>query len=108
MTSDKGRGPSNPRHGRDSQWLTLPGLKRVLVVVHTEVYGQRLRDLLPLLESDLRVQVDFTIAPHAFNGGAARALRVLGATVVPWEEALRHEFDLVLAAGSQGVEQLRG
>ncbi|NGO11671.1 hypothetical protein G5C60_29770 [Streptomyces sp. HC44] len=86
----------------------MPGCKRVLVVVHTEVYGQRLRDLLPLLESDLRIQVDFTIAPHAFNAGAARSLHALGSSVLPWPQALDTEFDLVLAAGSQGVEQLHG
>ncbi|GGV04010.1 hypothetical protein [Streptomyces spectabilis] len=91
-----------------TQWLTLPGCKRVLVVVHTEVYGQRLGDLLPLLESDLRVQVDFTVAPHAFNAGAPRSLKALGAPVLPWRAALRGDFDLVLAAGSQGVERLRG
>ncbi|MFF9346030.1 hypothetical protein [Streptomyces sp. NPDC014734] len=77
------------------------------MVVHTEVYGQRLRDLLPLLAGDLRVQVSFTIAPHAFNNGAAHSLPDLGATVVPWEEAVRTPFDLAVAAGSQGVEQLR-
>lgn len=91
-----------------AQWLTLSGCKRVLVVIHTEVYGRRLRDLLPLLESDLRVQVDFTIAPHAFNAGAERSLHGLDSTVLPWEAALRTGYDLVLAAGSQGVERLRG
>lgn len=91
-----------------SQWLTLPGCKRVLVVVHTEVYGQRLRDVLPLLESDLRIQVDFTIAPHAFNAGAARSLPWAHGSPLPWKEALARRYDLVLAAGSQGVEALRG
>ncbi|MER5253219.1 hypothetical protein [Streptomyces sp. NPDC002855] len=99
---------TRPASPRSAQWLTLPGCKRVLVVVHTEVYGRRLRDLLPLLEADLRVQVDFTIAPHAFNAGAERSLRDLDSAVLPWEVALRAEYDLVLAAGSQGVEQLRG
>lgn len=97
-----------PGSGHDAQWLTLTDCKRVLVVVHTEVYGGRLRDLLPLLESDLRIQTHFTIAPHAFNAGAERVLRALGDTVLPWEAALRMEFDLVLAAGSQGVHRLRG
>ncbi|MEV8361929.1 hypothetical protein [Streptomyces niveus] len=91
-----------------SQWQTLSGQKKVLVLVHTEVYGRRLHDLLPLLESDLRIEVVFTVAPHAFNDGAARFLRTLGATVLPWQEAVRTEFDLVLAAGSRGMEQVRG
>ncbi|MGA4846009.1 hypothetical protein ACOBQB_07005 [Streptomyces sp. G5(2025)] len=94
--------------GHDSQWLTLTHCKRVLVVVHTEVYGSRLRDVLPLLESDLRIQTHFTIAPHAFNAGAERTLRALNSAVLPWEEAVRREFDLVLAAGSQGIDRLRG
>lgn len=77
------------------------------MVVHTEVYGQRLRDLLPLLAGDLRIQVAFTIAPHAFNDGAVHALPGPGSTVIPWEEAVRTDFDLAVAAGSQGMEQLR-
>lgn len=115
--SVSGQGPSGrrtpsserlPAPGRASQWVTVPACRRILIVVHTEVYGQRLRDLLPLLEADLRVQVDFTIAPHAFNSGAARALQAMGGAALPWREALRTEFDLVLAAGSQGVDRLRG
>lgn len=90
-----------------AQWVTLPGCKKVLIVVHTEVYGQRIQDLLPLLEADLRIQVAFTVAPHAFNEGAARLVRRLGAPVMPWSQAVRTSFDLALAAGSQGIEQLR-
>lgn len=89
------------------RWRTVPARKTVLVLVHTEVYGRRLQDLLPLLASDLRIEVVFTIAPHAFNGGVARYLRGLGATVIPWAEAVRTTFDLALAAGSQGMEQVR-
>ncbi|MEV6327043.1 hypothetical protein [Streptomyces sp. NPDC051909] len=90
-----------------AQWVTLAGCRKVLVVVHTEVYGRRLLDVLPLLASDLRVQVAFTVAPHAFNGGTRRALHGVGEVVLPWEEAVRTEFDLALAAGSQGTERLR-
>ncbi|MFJ5302416.1 hypothetical protein [Streptomyces sp. NPDC088350] len=111
MKSDIGAGtaPAAPTNAAGvSQWLTLPGCKRVLVVVHTEVYGQRLRDVLPLLDSDLRIQVDFTIAPHAFNAGAARSVPSAHVGLLPWEEALSRRYDLVLAAGSQGVEGLRG
>ncbi|MFD8596284.1 hypothetical protein ACFV1L_14930 [Kitasatospora sp. NPDC059646] len=89
-------------------WATLPDRKRVLAVVQTEVYGRRLLELCELLGSDLRVQVVFTVAPHAFNDGVAAFLMRLGGTVVPWEEAVRTEFDLILAAGSRGIEQLRG
>ncbi|MCK7623142.1 hypothetical protein MUU72_08530 [Streptomyces sp. RS10V-4] len=100
-------GPSGALQRNPGQWLTLPGCKKILFIIHTEVYGKRLCDLLPLLESDFRVQVAFTLAPHAFNSGADRLLRSLGAAVLPWEEAVRTDFDLALAAGSQGTEQVR-
>ncbi|MFI9788232.1 hypothetical protein ACIHEI_32710 [Kitasatospora sp. NPDC051984] len=89
-------------------WATLPNCKRVLAVVHTEVYGQRLREVCELLGSDLRVQVVFTVAPHAFNDGVAAFLMRLGGTVVPWDEAVRTEFDLILVAGPRGIDQLHG
>ncbi|MGK4585586.1 hypothetical protein [Kitasatospora sp. HPMI-4] len=90
------------------QWATLNDCKRVLVAVHTLVYGQRLQDIFELLRADLRVQVVFTVAPHAFNAGVDAFLRTLGAAVLPWEEAVRSEFDLALAAGSQGIERIQG
>ncbi|GLW52384.1 hypothetical protein [Kitasatospora phosalacinea] len=89
-------------------WATLLDRKRVLAVVHTVVYGQRLREVCELLAADLRVQVVFTVAPHAFNEGVAAFLMGLGGTVVPWEQAVETEFDLVLAAGSRGIERVRG
>ncbi|MEU6535667.1 hypothetical protein [Streptomyces sp. NPDC047000] len=88
-------------------WLTVRGCKRVLVVVHTVTFAQRLREVFGLLHADLRVQVVFTAAPHAFGSGVAQFLHGLGITTVPWEEALRAEFDLVLAAGSRGLHELR-
>ncbi|MFF4289744.1 hypothetical protein ACFY0R_31225 [Streptomyces sp. NPDC001633] len=89
------------------EWLTLPGRKRVLVVVHTVTYGKRLQEVCCLLESDLRVQVVFTAPPHPFSDGVARLFERLGGAVLPWEEAVRMEFDLALAAGPRGVEQVR-
>ncbi|WP_329562872.1 hypothetical protein [Kitasatospora sp. NBC_01266] len=82
--------------------------KKVLVVIHTQVYGMRIKDLLVLFHGDLRVSVVFTVAPHAFNDGTERVLAALGGTVLPWQCAIATEFDLILTAGSQGMEQLRG
>ena len=90
-----------------SEWRTVSVRKTVLVLVHTAVYGRRLQDILALLESDLRIEIVFTVAPHAFNSGVAEFLSGLGATVLPWSEAVRMPFDLALAAGSQGMEQVR-
>ncbi|MGW7577705.1 hypothetical protein [Streptomyces sp. NPDC054765] len=89
------------------EWLTLPGRKRILVIVHTVTYGKRLQEVFSLLESDLRVQVVFTAPPHPFGEGVARLLERLGSAVLPWDEAVRMEFDLALAAGPRGVEQVR-
>jgi hypothetical protein len=101
-------GPTGPVMRGPERWFTLSGGKNVMVVVHTVVYGQRLRDVFELLRSDLRIQVRFTIAPHAFNPGVRAFLDALGAQVVPWAEAVASDHDLVLAAGSRGIEQLHG
>ncbi|MFG3019424.1 hypothetical protein ACGFZQ_12895 [Streptomyces sp. NPDC048254] len=79
----------------------------MLVIVHTEVYGKRLEDVLPLLEADLRLQVEFTVAPHPFNDGAERLVRRLGGSILPWAQAVRERFDLALAAGARGIDQVR-
>ncbi|MFJ6616872.1 hypothetical protein ACIQOW_04710 [Kitasatospora sp. NPDC091335] len=107
--------PTNGEHAattaawsNNGPWETLRDRKEVLVVAQTMVYAKRLHDFYALLASDLRIHVQFTVAPHTFNGGTAEVLRALGGTVLPWEQAVRHEFDLVLAAGSQGIEQLHG
>ncbi|MFE3646318.1 hypothetical protein ACFXO2_00450 [Streptomyces sp. NPDC059152] len=89
------------------QWSTVQDCKRVLVVVHTLAYAQRLAEVFGLLEADLRVQVVFTAAPHAFGDGVSAYLRGLGIATVPWEQAIRTEFDLALAAGSRGVHEVR-
>nr|WP_246531193.1 hypothetical protein [Streptomyces bathyalis] len=89
------------------QWLTIRNCKTVLVVVHTIPYAQRLRDVFRLLESDFRIQVVFTVAPHPLGDGIAEYLRQLGISTVPWNQAVSAQFDLALAAGSRGVHQLR-
>ncbi|CAM5339669.1 hypothetical protein [Streptomyces abikoensis] len=106
MSDTHGRPEPLPEAG--DRWLTLPGRKRVLVVVHTVTYGQRLRDVFALLEDDLRIQLVFTAAPHALGGGTGCFLQELGAAVLPWQEAVRTRFDLALAAGSRGIEKVRG
>jgi hypothetical protein len=96
--------PVGPDAGR---WITRTGCKTVLVVVHTVTMGQRLTKLLPLFETDQRVQVVFTAGPHAFGNGVARLLRRLDGLVIPWEQATTIPFDLALAAGYPSVHELR-
>ncbi|WP_262387359.1 hypothetical protein [Streptomyces sp. TRM49041] len=76
-------------------------------MAHTITYGKRLLDVVPLLESDFRIQVVFTVPPHELGDGTARFLHGAGSAVVPWEEAVRTEFDLALAAGPRHMDEVR-
>lgn len=89
------------------QWISVADQKAVLAVVHTLVYAERLRRVVELIESDFRVQVVYTVAPHAFGAGLARSLEGQGVTVIPWEQAVRTRFDLALAAGSRGMHLIQ-
>lgn len=86
--------------------VTVPGCRKVLVIVPSVVAGTRLLDLLPLLDSDFRVQVYFTLPEPC--GHTAKFLTSIGALVVPWEMASQHEFDLVLAASYRRVDRAPG
>jgi hypothetical protein len=86
--------------------VTVPGCRKVLVIIPSVVAGTRLLDLLPLLDSDFRVQVYFTQPDPC--GSTARFLTAVGALVIPWEMASQHEFDLVLAASFRYVDRAPG
>lgn len=88
------------------QWTTRTGCKTVLVVVHTVTTGQRLADVVRLLECDLRIQAIFTAAPDVFSNGVADLLRDLGGVVISWDQATRMVFDLALAAAYGSVREL--
>ncbi|MEU6146439.1 hypothetical protein ABZ848_39605 [Streptomyces sp. NPDC047081] len=88
------------------RWATRRTRRRVLVVVHTMIAGQRLLDTIRLLEGDVRVQVFFTQAPDVFGNGVAEFLDGLGGLVLPWSQAVQTVFDLALAAGHGGLHEL--
>jgi hypothetical protein len=92
--------------GLDAQRGQTMGYQRtVLVVVHTVTAGTRLVDVVPLLETDLRVQVVFTYAPSALiSGGVREYLECLGGVVVSWQLATQMRFDLALAASDGLLE----
>lgn len=93
--------------GLDAErWITRTGCKTVLAVVHTVTSGQRLIDVVRLLESDLRIQVVFTAAPDVFSNGVNDLLRDLGGVVISWEQATRMVFDLALAAAYGSLHEL--
>ncbi|MGH3762524.1 hypothetical protein [Actinophytocola sp.] len=71
--------------------------------------GTRLLDLIPLLEADFRVQVALTI-PHAGEEwhGLDTFARETGMLIVPWHQATRLDWDLVLTASHRHIDQLHG
>jgi hypothetical protein len=99
-------GLARPTHLTREQWLTVRGCKKILAIASTLTYAQRLFDVFPLLASDMRVEVSFTVAPHPFGEGITRYLHGLGCPVLPWEEAVRSEFDLALAAGWEDIDRV--
>ncbi|MFJ3214965.1 translation initiation factor 2 [Kitasatospora sp. NPDC086801] len=59
--------------------------------------------MLPVFLGDPRITTRFTLAPGSdFDAEALAALDRSGARTVPWEEALRADHDLVLAASPKG------
>ncbi|TCO60555.1 hypothetical protein [Actinocrispum wychmicini] len=89
--------------------VTRSGLRNVLVLVPHLVAGTRLLDLLRLFEGDKRVQVVFTVpSTLATWRGAAELVVAQGGVLLPWHQATQTGFDLVLAAGSLGVFDVRG
>jgi hypothetical protein len=79
----------------------------VLVVAHHLTAATRLMDVVPLLESDQRVQVVYTVAPSSlFAAGTEKFLKRLGGVVVPWRQATEVRFDLAIAASHGLLEQL--
>lgn len=80
----------------------------VLVVVHHMTAASRLADIVPLLESDRRIQVVFTQAPTGICAGwVEEYLARQEAIVIPWHQATRTPFDLAIAASNGHLERLR-
>lgn len=88
------------------RWTTRRATRRVLAVVHTVTAGQRLLEAVRLLEGDPRMQVYFTTGPDVFTYGVHEFLTEIGASALPWSEAVRTRFDLALAAAHGGLHEL--
>ncbi|WP_371782097.1 hypothetical protein [Streptosporangium subroseum] len=78
----------------------------MLVIVHTVTSGQRLLDTVRLLDSDLRIQVVFTMAPDVFSNGVAQFISSLGAVSLPWLQATQQRFDLAIAASLGALHEI--
>ncbi|MFD2414837.1 hypothetical protein [Amycolatopsis pigmentata] len=93
------------RHGLP--WLTRTGCKQVLVMMDQIVSGTRLLDLLPLLEADHRVQVVFTVPEPPESWHASHEfVEAQGGVVIPWSQARHLRFDLAVAAGQFGLDEI--
>jgi hypothetical protein len=93
--------------GLDAErWVTRTTCRTVLVAVHTVVTGQRLVDIVGLVEADPRIQVVWTRGETAFPRGVSEFLRGIGAFEIPWRQAVHERFDLALAAAPSGLAQL--
>jgi hypothetical protein len=89
---------------------TLECQRTVLAVVHHLTAATRLADIVPLLESDRRVQVVFTWAPGSLApvmpAEVREFLRRLDGVVLPWQQAAEVRFDLAIAAARPSLERL--
>ncbi|WP_027946963.1 hypothetical protein [Amycolatopsis taiwanensis] len=97
----------NPVGRRGVPWLTRTGCKQVLVMMDQMVAGTRLLDLLPLLEVDHRVQVVFTVPEPPESWRASHEfVEAQGGVVIPWSQARHLRFDLAIAAGQFGIDEV--
>ncbi|MFE6615200.1 hypothetical protein [Amycolatopsis sp. NPDC057786] len=87
---------------KTANWATVAVRRRVLVIAHNVTTVTRLLDVLPAFENDFRVQVVFTCAKDPFQHGLRELLDTVGVAVIPWAEAERYEFDLVVTASHHG------
>ncbi|MFE4827249.1 hypothetical protein [Streptomyces sp. NPDC056672] len=106
VTSLEAHWPPVPVRLDVERWATRRIRRRVLAVVHTVTAGQRLLDVIRLLEGDARVQVFFTSAPDVFSNGVASFLEELKGLVLPWSQAVQLSFDLALAAAHGSLHEL--
>ncbi|HEV2790037.1 MAG TPA: hypothetical protein VGV69_01895, partial [Solirubrobacterales bacterium] len=89
----------------------MPFKKTVLALARTFNTTVRLLDVLPELLHDHRIQVLFALSDERspFDDGTVELVREMGGRMVPWEQALATEFDLIIGASfTGGFRQLRG
>lgn len=98
-----------PRHRIVERWITRPDCRLIAVPLPHDQAINRALDVLPVVESDHRVQVVFTTPATGFQwAGMEVAAQELGGLWVPWRQALQLPFDLVLAPCHWGARDLTG
>ncbi|GAA3525954.1 hypothetical protein GCM10022222_06130 [Amycolatopsis ultiminotia] len=88
-------------------WTTIHPERRVLVVAHHVTALLRLLDVLPVFDSDTRIQLVFSWnGSDPFSHGLHQYLDHLGVIVIPWSQAIDTDFDLVIAANHGGLTEI--
>ena len=85
------------------RWDTVGVSRLLLAVARTVTSVNRLLDVLPVVGADPRVQVVFTVADGSqFHDGVVDRVRAAGFRLIPWRQAARLRFDLVISASDKG------
>ncbi|MFC8077173.1 hypothetical protein ACFUN8_16785, partial [Streptomyces sp. NPDC057307] len=94
----------------DGRRATGDGRRAVLFAARSAIALYRLLDVLPVFAGDERVSRVFTLVPgSAFGVDALAAIERVGAHTVPWDEACRGSYDLIVTASPKGaLHLLRG
>jgi hypothetical protein len=88
---------------RAKRWATIPTERTVLLVVHNITTLSRMLDILPVFDSDWRMQlVASWNDTDPFQHGLHAAIEQLGIIPIPWEQAKNTAFDLAIAASNHG------
>ncbi len=96
-------GQANVNAGR---WLTNADCQTVLVIVPHSTAAYRLHDLLPVFDSDKRVQIMFAVPEQSCWSGVSELLSRRGGVVLPWHCVRDSAFDLAIAASYVGVHEV--
>ena len=88
-------------------WNTAPIQRTVLVLAHNITALTRLLDVIPVFDSDPRVQVVFSWnGADPFRHGLDALLDELGVITIPWDQAIQSEFDLAITANHSGLTEI--
>ncbi|GHC58489.1 hypothetical protein [Streptomyces flavofungini] len=89
--------------GAPARWLTVAPERTVLGVIHNVTSATRLLDLLTVFDGDRRVQTVFTrTGSSPFADGIAEFAAARELPFLPWDEAVKSEFDLAVSTSRGG------
>ncbi|WSW03698.1 CDP-glycerol glycerophosphotransferase family protein [Streptomyces sp. NBC_01005] len=102
--------PDGSRRTSLERKLAGDGRRAVLFAARSAVALYRLLDALPVFTGDDRITRLFTLIPGSdFGVDALSVIDDIGGRTLPWDEACRRTFDLVLTASPKGeLTMLRG